>query len=162
MPPGYLKSSQNNAKLVAADKRFRGGPDLLATPSPQSVPVHGDLSSDPLSSDWLGWSWSPWVSVAGIGLPRNQIGLYRLRAPSVQPEGLAYVGQGRIASRIDAHAAKASMPDHKQAGYFSGKLQASWISVPGAKSVHLLEHENDLIASHLLVIGSSPSAQFLG
>ena len=162
MPDGYRKSSPNNARLVNAGGRFRGGLDPSVTASPQSEPVHGDLRSDPLTPDWLGWEWSPWVSAGEVNLPRDQIGLYRLRNQSAQCEGLAYVGQGLIAPRVGAHLARASVVSHRQAAYFSGGLQASWVGIPDAKSAHLMEHENDLISSHVLMTGRAPAAQFLG
>lgn len=39
MPPGYRASSANNARLVAAGGRVRGGPEPRAVDAPPSVPV---------------------------------------------------------------------------------------------------------------------------
>jgi hypothetical protein len=76
--------------------------------------------------------------------------------------GLIYVGQGNIAPRLRSHLAKARTRDHRQGQYFSGELEASWAEVPAAPTLHLLEHENDLIAAHVLAMGQAPIAQFLG
>jgi hypothetical protein len=43
-----------------------------------------------------------------------------------------------------------------------GAAEASWIVLPGLALVSLLEHENDLIAAHVLTTGHAPAAQFLG
>jgi hypothetical protein len=51
---------------------------------------------------------------------------------------------------------------HRQGPSFSGDLEASWIALPGLAPVSLLEHENDLIAAHVLTTGHPPAAQFLG
>jgi hypothetical protein len=50
MPAGYRKSTGNNARLVAARRRERGGPDPSAPIRPTSAPVHGDLGTAPSSA----------------------------------------------------------------------------------------------------------------
>ena len=87
-------------------------------------------------------------------------GLYRVR--SSHHAGLVYVGQGTIALRLRAHAAKALRTGHRQGPSFTGDLEASWIALPGLTLANLLEHENDLIAAHVLATGHAPAAQFLG
>jgi hypothetical protein len=42
---------------------------------------------------------------------------------------------------------------HRQAEYFSGHQAASWVELHGMATLNLLEHENDLIAVHVLVLG---------
>lgn len=122
------------------------------------MPVNGDLEGDATGEAWMGWSWSPWVPAAR-GAGASGVGLYRLRSRGA-PD-LLYVGQGLIASRLMAHGAKSSVPAHRQAAFFAAETEASWtlLEVP---TVHLLEHENDLIASHVLTMVKPPAAQFLG
>ena len=162
MPDGYRKSSGNNRALVDAGKRFRGGADPSATPSPPSEEVHGDLTSDPLSLQWLGWDWTPWADVEDANVNPASVGLYRLRNRAVSDAELAYVGQGRIASRVAAHTAKGRRLDHTQSFWFGHGLEVSWAVVAEFTPTLLLEHENDLIASHVLVFERCPLAQFLG
>ena len=160
MPAGYRISTGNNARLAAANQRYRGGPDPAAPAGPASVPVHGRPGPDPASADWMGWTWSPWVPVSQAVRSAACTGLYRVH--SGHHGGLVYVGQGLIALRLRAHAAKALSPGHRQGPGFSGDLQASWMPLPGLPLVSLLEHENDLIAAHVLATGHAPVAQFLG
>ncbi len=156
--PGYRASSGNNARLVSRGNRFRGGPDQNAVAPATTVPVHGPLLGDPTGGEWMGWDWSPWQTAhqtAGTA----PTGLYRLgRAGSAT---LTYVGQGRIYDRVAAHLAKAAVAGHRQGTLFSAPIEVSWVGLD-APVVHLLAHENDLIASHVLTVRSSPSAQFLG
>jgi len=58
--------------------------------------------------------------------------------------------------------AKARKSAHRQAAYFSGDVAASWVELPGIATLNLHEHENDLIAAHVLATGHAPPAQFLG
>lgn len=46
-PADYQISSGNNARLAAAGRRYRGGPDLAAPAGPASVPVNGLPGADP-------------------------------------------------------------------------------------------------------------------
>jgi hypothetical protein len=75
---------------------------------------------------------------------------------------LVYVGQGRLAARLRAHLAKGAIVGHRQAEHLSAELEVSWVGVPDVPTVQLLEHENDLIAAHVVATGRSPTAQFLG
>ena len=160
MPAGYRISSGNNARLAAAGRRYRGGPDPAAPAGPDSVPVHGLPGADPASDDWMDWAWSPWAPISRARGSAAGTGLYRVR--STCHAGLVYVGQGAIAFRLRVHAAKALAAGHRQSPGFSGDLEASWVALPGLPLVSLLEHENDLIAAHLLATGHAPAAQFLG
>ena len=90
-----------------------------------------------------------------------RLSLRRARAARPQEDPLIYVGQGRILDRVRAHLAKARIAGHRQAPHFSQILDVSWVGFKGP-AVHLLEHENDLIASHVLTVGSPPVAQFIG
>ena len=158
MPSGYRRSSGNNARLVASGKRSRGGPDPQVIAAAETVPVHGALEGDATSPDWMGWEWSSWVPDAQSSA--RQMGLYRLR-PEGASSRLNYVGQGRIADRIRAHLATARSAAHPKARHFAQPLEASWVAFDGPR-VHRLEHENDLIASHVLTVGGPPAAQYLG
>lgn len=159
MPPGYRASSGNNARLVRQGKRFRGGPDADAPVLAQTVPVHGSLRDNVMARGWMGWEWSPWVPASQrTGAPAE--GLYRLREKGAK-DRLLYVGQGSIADRIGVHLAKAGIVGHRQGHHFSRIVEASWVGLQVA-TVHRLEHENDLIASHVIAVGVPPAAQFLG
>jgi hypothetical protein len=160
MPAGYTMSTGNNGRLVAAGRRHRGGPDPAAVGGAASAPVAGMPSADPASADWMSWTWSPWVPISETRRLAAGAGLYRVR--SSHHTGLVYVGQGNTAPRLRTHAAKALRAGHRQGPYFSGDLEASWVAFPGLALVNLLEHENDLIAAHVLATGHAPAAQFLG
>jgi hypothetical protein len=108
----------------------------------------------------MNWTWNPWAPISQARGSATGTGLYRVR--SSHNAGLVYVGQGTIALRLRAHAAKALRAGHRQGPSFSGDLEASWIALPGLALVNLLEHENDLIAAHVLTTGHAPAAQFLG
>jgi len=139
---------------------LRGGPDPAAIAGPASVPPSGLPGADPASADWMGWAWSPWAPISQARRSAAGTGLYRVRS-SCHAE-LVYVGQGTIAPRLRAHAAKALRAGHRQGLYFPGAAEASWVALPGLAAVSLLEHENDLIAAHVLATGHAPAAQFLG
>jgi hypothetical protein len=159
MPPGYLKSSQNNARLVAAGKRFRGGPDPALPPPTPSVPVPGSLDEPPVHAEWLGLGWSPWRPANGP-VAAGAVGLYRLR--HVSAPSLVYIGQGQIAGRVRAHVAKGQQAGHAQQAWFAGPLELSWVDLSALPRRNLLEVENDLIASHVITQDQQPPAQFLG
>jgi len=160
MPAGYRKSTGNNAQLVAAARRARGGPDPSAPVRPASVPVNGDLGTAPVSASGMNWSWSRWMPGREAHSEPAGNGLYRLRRQGA--DELLYVGQGKTSGRLRAHLAKADREDHRQAQHFVGQIEASWVTLPGIHVYNLLEHENDLIAAHVLSRGHPPIAQFLG
>ena len=152
--------SGNNARLAAAGRRYRGGPDPAAPAGPASVPVSGLPGADPASADWMNWAWSPRAPISEARRSAAGTGLYRVR--SSHHGGLVYAGQGTTGPRLRAHAAKALAAGHRQGPGFSGDLEASWAALPGLAPVSLPEHENDLIAAHVLTTGHAPAAQFLG
>jgi hypothetical protein len=156
MPAGYRISTGNNAALVARGQRARGGRDPGAPIAVGSACVAGQPDADPSAADWMGWAWTPWLPIAQACGQAADAGLYRIRSGTA---GLAYIGQGNITSRLRSHQAKARRPGDRQGTRFSGDLAASWVSLPEQAIVNLLEHENDLIAAHVLVTGLAPSAE---
>jgi hypothetical protein len=165
MPAGYRMSSSNNAQVVQAGKRFRGGP-TLETDASHSLGISpiGPLSGHPQGSAWGGHQWSAWVPSSEVQqLPaRGAKGLYRLRG--ADPERLLYIGQGHVRSRLRTHIAKRQDLDHVQGQTFAtgGRIECSWVLNDEWLSHHRLELENDLIAAHLVATGDLPVAQFLG
>ena len=103
MPAGYRMSSGNNARLVAAGTRFRGGPcedalDCHLPSLPPIAPLDGNLDS----RDWCGHAWSEWtpVALAITEVPGRALGLYRVRA---RKASLLYIGGGLIGARLRTH-----------------------------------------------------------
>jgi hypothetical protein len=165
MPVGYRMSSGNNAKLVAAGKRFHGG--LCAdddTSHLEGIPPAGPLTGDPEAAEWNGHAWSDRVLLPeGLRLlPAGGLGLYRIRGQA--RSGLLYVGEGIVRGRLGQHLAKIGKPGHPQGAILgnAGQLSASWVLNPAWHDHQRLELENDLIAAHLLETGRVPPAQFLG
>ncbi len=156
MPNGWTKSSDNTARLVAAGRRHRGHRDSSAIRVPDAPPP-ATLQDDPRAATWLQFRW---LDLADSPPPGGTVGVYRAMRPDT--EGLVYIGQGRIADRINNHLAKGNDPGHVQREFFSGDLTWGWVSLPNVHRTQLLEVENDLIASHVLVHGHPPEAQFLG
>ncbi len=111
------------------------------------------LEGDARAADWLGLSWRS----AALDAPgRSDVGVYRIGAGSRGP--LNYLGQGLIASRWRSHAES-----------WAGDLAAErsddsvWGWVPlELGSRQLLEVENDLIASHMVIFARPPLVQFSG
>lgn len=162
MPSGYRMSSGNNARLVAAGKRYRGGVTTTADAShlPGIAPL-SPLDGDPLSRDWCGHTWSEWASFSLTSYPPTATyGLYRIRR--THEPTLLYLGQGRVSDRLSAHQGKASHPDLRQATHFAGPLECSVTLNEAWQSHQRLELENDLIAAYILHTGEVPAAQFLG
>lgn len=166
VPIGYRPSSANNARLVRAGKRFRGGPapDVVHESHTPGVPPLGPLAGNPQAPDWAGHAWSDWTPLTSDIRLRIAAGngLYRLRGDDNGV--LLYVGQGRIPDRPLAHLANVGIPNHAQAPIFGGqkRLECSWVFNEDWLSHQRLELENDLIAAHVLKIGDIPVAQFLG
>jgi hypothetical protein len=155
MPRGWVKSSGNNRRLVEAGKRFRGSrmsdEEIAALPPDESVPPPATLESDPRAADWLGLAWR---SAERNAPGRSDVGVYRIGAGSRGP--LDYLGQGLVASRWRSHAEG-----------WAGDLAAErsdepvWGWVPlELGSRQLLEVENDLIASHMVIFSRPPLVQF--
>jgi hypothetical protein len=162
IPAGYRGSSANNARLVAAGRRHRGGPctDELPTHLP-GVPPAGPLGGDSCGPTWGGHRWSAWAPASATGsLSPPGLGLYRLARPYAGT--LVYVGEGAISARVAAHLAKSRIAGHRQAPMFAGPLICSFVANPTWLDHQRLELENDLIAAHVLTTGRVPSAQFLG
>ena len=164
MPRGYQMSSGNNATLVAANRRFRGGP----TEGPEvswtsGIPPRGPLEGGPITSTWCGHEWSAWLRLrdAHTRLAEGAYGLYRIR--SEKAEDLLYIGEGKVRERLRAHLAKVGR-DHQQGQLFSaaGELRCSWTLSSTWLAHQRLELETDLIAAHMLATGQPPVAQFLG
>ena len=106
MPSGFRMSSANNAAIVAAGRRLRGGAtgELLPSHAP-GIAAQGTLEPDVQAAGWCGHQWSSWRPINNQELsalePGN--GLYRIRG---RTEGLVYIGEGRVRDRLRAHAAK--------------------------------------------------------
>ncbi|WP_434424144.1 GIY-YIG nuclease family protein [Nannocystis pusilla] len=136
VPLGYQASTGNNKKLVVAGKRSRGGPSEDPDPGHMpGVPPVGPLGGDPQGLSWGGHAWSPWRPIADASrATEDAFGLYRIRGQA--GDGLLYIGEGRIGTRLRAHAAKIRQPAHRQGGVFvaASALEASW--VVGAWATH--------------------------
>lgn len=166
MPPGFTRSSHNNARLQKVGKVFRGGPsqvELVGYHSPGIAPI-GALEGECHGIAWCGHLWSPWVTPTKEALSSlgEQAGLYRLKRAT--SDELIYLGQGVVKRRLEAHLAKGITPKHSQSLMFRNpeSIQVSWALNAGWMDHHRLELENDLIAAHVISIGCPPTAQFLG
>lgn len=161
MPAGYRMSSTNDAKVVAAGKRFRGGPTSVSDGNHlPGLPPPGTLDGPCTSSAWHGLAWSAWQPADALST--EGCGLYRIRAAGTPT--LLYVGEGAIKGRVHAHLQKMSLPGHAQGQLLrdAGVLEASFIREDGWHTNQRLEIENDLIAAHVLEHRTQPAAQFLG
>lgn len=163
MPAGYRISSGNNARLVSAGKRFRGGPtDISEACHLPSIPPPDGLSGDPQSESWCGHRWSAWLPLAEC---RTAIGsgLYRIR--DRDSLGLLYIGEGVVRNRLGAHLRKARSPRRPvtaQERAFSTASHIEFSSSAGEWYTHQrLELETDLIAAHMLALDRVPPAQFI-
>lgn len=161
---GYHPSSGNNSKLVAAGKRFRGGPsdEPHFRHSPGIAPA-GPLTGDPQGESWGGHAWSAWIPLRQP-IDANAVegsGLYRIRGD--EDGKLLYVGQGLVPDRPLAHLGKTRQADHRQGPIFGAHDRLEWSAVVnGAWLPHQrLELENDLIGAHILTTGEVLAAQFL-
>lgn len=164
MPDGYRMSSGNNARLVAAGKRFRGGRCACSEPCHErGVPPLAEFDGPPQAPNWHDLGWSPWEPLRGRATSfRTETGVYRIRGDV--PSLLLYVGQGSIESRVAAHAAKLGAPGHAQGAIFRAqtRIECSFVANGAWSELHRLEIENDLIAAHILATMQVPRAQFLG
>lgn len=145
MPENYAPSSANNARLLLAGKRQRGGPttEYLDCHRPGIAP-QGCLEGDPHARDWCGHHWTPWVAMQGLR-PQGEVGLYRLRVPDLDP--LIYVGQGKLADRL-----KAIRP--------LAKMECSWVANRAWQPHMRLELLTDAIAAHVWSTATLPLWQF--
>jgi hypothetical protein len=145
MPAGYTPSSGNDARLVVAGKRVRGGPTahLLDCHLPGIAPA-GPLTGDPHARDWCGHHWSPWLPLRTLR-PAGEDGLYRLRLPDLDP--LVFLGQGKLADRLK------QFP-------LEERVECSWISNSRWYAHQRLEFVTDLIGAHVLTTTTIPLWQF--
>ena len=163
MPAGYRMSSGNNARLVAAGKRLRGGPtDELDDSHASGLPPIAPLGDDVLSTSWCGHEWTDWsaLTTEAIQQPDATNGLYRIRG---RAERLVYIGEGAIRVRLLAHAAKLNTASAQaDALRASAPLAFSLVSGPDWLRHQRLELETDLIAAYVLATRQVPAAQFIG
>jgi hypothetical protein len=161
MPADFSMSSGNNARLVAAGRRFRGAP--CTSSEPGHVAGVGPVSrpgDDPVGDDWGGLDWCRWTPMAQAAASAKGSGIYRVRDGS--SGSLIYVGEGVVASRLRTHLAKARQPEHRQARWFAMPgVDCSWVQTQWLAHQRQ-EIENDLIANHVDLFGVPPAAQFLG
>ena len=162
MPAGFRISSANNARLVAAGHRFRGGPteETLAC---HLTGVRPRASLDPhvVTPAWAGHQWSPWHPLTATAIARVPAGtgLYRIRG---RTGGLLYIGEGRIRDRLRIHLRK--LIQHTPQGrvlVMNVPLEYSTV-FDDWRPHQRLELETDLIAAHTLAFGAPPTAQFIG
>jgi len=156
MPYGWWPSRGSNTKAnKAAGKYVRGrrmtDEEIATLPPDESVPPPTTLEGDARADDWLGLAWRD-TDIHPPG--RGDIGVYRI---ATRPHGpLDYLGQGLIVSRWRSHA------DGWVTDLAAERTDATaWGWVPlelGARQ--LLEVENDLIASHMVIFARSPVVQF--
>jgi hypothetical protein len=159
MPPGYAMSSGNNTELVATGKRFRGARTADTHPCHAlGVPSPGALDGPTQRTEWCGLRWSRWQPLQDAAEDvRRATGVYRMRGDD--RESLLYVGQGVIGARLAAHLRKCSDTTNIQGGVFASarRLECSYVVNDAWVDHHQrLEVENDLIASHVLTLGSHP------
>ena len=106
-----------------------------------------------------------WAGLGGAGFQSQKHPVRRRASGSPRPDPgsgngiLLYVGQGNIAARLRVHVTKAARCDHRQRDLFSGELEASWVELPGTATVNVLQHENDLVAAHVLTSRQAPRAR---
>lgn len=165
MPRGYGMSSANNAALVRAGRRFRGGPAAAEDAShAPGTPLRSPLAGTPTDLGWCGGIWSAWLPLADAvrQTPPSLTGLYRIR--TAEAPTLLYIGQGRVHARLVVHLGKARQPADEQGRIFAGgmPLEAAWTAEADLLPHQLLELENDLIAACVLTMGAPPAAQFRG
>lgn len=165
MRDGYRMSSANNAKVVAAGRRFPGGPTGEQDDShlPGIAPM-GPLDGDVTGAAWCNHAWTDWVGLEDVGraVPAAALGLYRLSGD--RDDSLLYVGEGKMRDRLRAHRGKMDDPEHPQGNLMrkAGRIRCSWVIDRAWFRHQRLELETDLIAAHLLGTGEVPPAQFLG
>jgi hypothetical protein len=163
MPAGYRMSSANNARLVAAGKRFRGGPwnDITNAQAPGQPPV-GPLDPDVASATWCGHDWCDWRpmtrdEIDGVG---TGLGIYRIKGGD---GSLTYIGEGSLRGRLLIHAAKLATPSPQgRVLANSAPLMFSTVLGPHWLRHQRLELETDLIAAYVLAARQPPAAQFIG
>ncbi len=163
MPAGYRMSSANNASLVAAGTRHRGGSinELLSAHAPGIAP-EGPLDHHVQADRWCGHHWGSWHPLNNQQLAAMQPGngLYRIRGRDAQ---LVYIGEGNVRDRVRTHAAKLrhTSPQGKALAA-AAPLEYSAVLNPDWLPHERLELETDLVAAHTIAFGAPPAAQFIG
>jgi hypothetical protein len=162
MPRGYRMSSGNNAGIVAAGKRSRGGPCEETTDAHLAgQPPVGPLDPNTSSASWCGHAWSAWRPLLPETIAALQAGegLYRIQG---REDTTVYVGEGTLRARLPAHAAKLSTSSAQgQVLKRAAPLRFSTVASPWFRHQRL-ELETDLIAACVLADRRPPSAQFIG
>jgi hypothetical protein len=163
IPLGFRISWGNNARLVAAGKRLRGGRDDTVTQSHEpGLPPIGPLGSDIPSARWCGHTWTAWMTfdTRTIQALPSEDGLYRIRGNN---QRLVYIGEGAIRSRLFAHLAKLdASTDQGRALHDAAPLTFSAALNSTRHRHQRLELEIDLIGAYVLAAHEPPAAQFVG
>jgi hypothetical protein len=163
MPVGYRMSSANNAGLVAAGRRFRGGPsDDPDDSHVPGLPPVGPLDRDVASPTWCGHEWRAWLPMTTEAILRldTATGLYRIKG---RAEQLVYIGESAIRARLLAHAAKLQTATAQgDALRVNAPLAFSLVRGPRWLRHQRLELETDLIGALVLATRHAPAAQFIG
>ena len=161
MPVGYSKSSQNNAALVKAGKRFRGSETKqVLNCHNQSAKIIQDINAVWGEQRPIGWS--SWQSAKLANFSFDPSGVYVIK--SIGNKSATYVGEGNIVSRLKSHLAKGRSDTHPQRDSFCDpeELYFSFLETSHLEKNQMLEIENDLIGCHVGLFGFPPVAQFLG
>jgi hypothetical protein len=160
MPRGWIRSSGNSQKLVAAGKRFRGrrmtAAELAALPPDPSVPPPVTLDGDVRARDWMGLAWR---SAEREAPQRDDRGIYRIGQRRTGP--LDYLGQGLVKARWEQHAKGWALDLAAERTGDSGRSVWDWSRLD-LSARQLLEVENDLIAGHVHAFARPPRVQFGG
>jgi len=163
MPPGYRMSSGNNAGLVAAGKRFRGGPHEGVTDAhAPGLPPIAPLDPDSTGATWCGHRWGDWhpMTTDEIKAVPPGFGIYRIKGNDAS---LIYIGEGSLPQRLLTHAAKLGRPSAQgKALANAAPLMFSTVLGPHWLRHQRLELETDLIAAYVLAARQPPAAQFIG
>ena len=163
MPAGYRMSSGNNARLVAAGKRFRGGPwDAVTDAQAPGEPPVGPLDPDTACATWCGHDWCDWAHLTAdaIKAVATGLGIYRIKG---RDGSLTYIGEGSLRQRLLTHAAKLATPSPQGTALAnSAPLMFSTVLGPDWLRHQRLELETDLIAAYVLAARQPPAAQFIG
>ncbi len=150
MPHGFSISTYQAGQVRGSKTRKRSYEHYVS-----EAPCSTSNASSVTDLDWCGHEWSPWRNRSLVlrELDAGTVGLYRLRIPrSLQ---LAYVGQGRIRTRLRTHS-------KKQAPFDEAEL-VSFCTGPWSElEFQRLELETELIGDHMLKLGAPPIAQFRG
>jgi hypothetical protein len=127
------------------------------------APPAGNLDGDPSELKWCRQRWLGWqpADEAVAAIPRSALGLYRLR--SAGSREVAYIGEGKIRARLQAHLAKTAKVTTLQGQLLAdaAPLECPWVAGPWLRHQRL-ELETDLIGAFVLSRGQPAVAQFTG